>query len=46
MHFGSVGVSPDFVAIFLVDPMFMLDARQDLSPVLVSGFVDACLQCI
>ena len=41
MHFGSVGVSPEVVAIFLVKPMSMLNARWYPNPVLESGFADA-----
>ena len=41
MHFGSFDVSPEVVAIFFVEPMLMLDARWDLSPLLLSGFADA-----
>ena len=41
VYFGSVGISPEAVAILLFDPMSMLDACWDLNPVLVSGFSDA-----
>ena len=41
MNFGSIGISPEVVVIFLVEPMSMLDACWDLNPLLVSGFADA-----
>ena len=41
MHFGSVGISPEVVAIFPIESMSMLDAPWDINPVLVNGFADA-----